>query len=95
MVDVGYKVDQALEKLLETEPIGIALYPIYRQHVMVEQAIGTFLTNLSISIATVIGVPVLYGLARRCGGRFGAAAHRAALLPSWRSPMSRPAWPAP
>ena len=75
VVDVGYKVDQALEQLLETEPIGIALHPIYRQHVMVEQAIGTFLTNLSISIATVIGVLCIF-----MGWRAGAVVGSVLLL---------------
>ena len=58
---------------------------------MVEQAIGTFLTNLSISIATVIGVLCIF-----MGWRAGAVVGSVLLLtvggtplPSWRSPISR------
>ncbi len=71
VVKIGHAVDAAIEQMLEAEPIGISLHPIYRQHIMVEEAIGTFLTNLAISVATVLGVLCLF-MGWRAGTVVGA-----------------------
>ena len=55
VVDVGEKVDRAIQTLSFSLPLGTAFHPIYRQHKIVEASISTFLRNLLMSIATVIG----------------------------------------
>ena len=54
VVDVGEKVDRAIQTLSLSLPLGTAFHPIYRQHKIVEASISTFLRNLLMSIATVI-----------------------------------------
>ncbi|MBT7372225.1 MAG: efflux RND transporter permease subunit, partial [Gammaproteobacteria bacterium] len=38
----------------ESLPLGVSIEPLYRQHMVVDEAINTFLKNLAISIATVV-----------------------------------------
>ena len=60
VVKVGELVDQQIQKLLETLPLGVELHPIYRQHRVVSNAINTFFRNLMLSVATVVGALCLF-----------------------------------
>ena len=54
VVAVGERVDQGIQDLVSTLPVGVEFQPIYRQHKVVDASISTFLRNLLASIATVI-----------------------------------------
>ena len=54
VVAVGRTVDERVEVLRQTLPLGASLEPVYRQHQVVSQSITDFLTNLAISVFTVI-----------------------------------------
>ena len=47
IVDVGARVDAKLAEIDPEIPVGVALNPIYQQHVVVEEASNDFLTNLA------------------------------------------------
>lgn len=54
VVAVGEEVDRRIMELALQLPIGASIEPIYKQHIVVEQAITNFLKNLGISVFTVI-----------------------------------------
>lgn len=56
IVDVGKRVDQRLAEIDPEIPAGVSLNPIYQQHVVVEEASNSFLTNLGMSVAIVVAV---------------------------------------
>ncbi len=56
IVEVGHRVDDRLSVLSADIPHGIALQPIYQQHMVVEQSSNDFLKNLAMSVAIVIVV---------------------------------------
>lgn len=60
VVDVGRMVDERLAVLMRNVPVGVEVHPIYRQHVVVAQAINQFLRNLLISVATVVGALCIF-----------------------------------
>lgn len=60
IVDVGHRVDQRLAELAPEIPVGIELHPIYRQHLVVEEASNDFLINLATSVAIVVIVLALF-----------------------------------
>jgi multidrug efflux pump subunit AcrB len=60
VVDVGRRVDERLAELMGNVPFGVEVQPIYRQHVVVAEAINQFLRNLIISVATVVGALCLF-----------------------------------
>lgn len=53
VVDVGERVDAVLAETLRQLPLGVHAEPIYAQHVVVADAVNTFLFNLSLSVLTV------------------------------------------
>lgn len=59
IVDVGKRVDAKLAELQAQIPLGVALEPIYEQHVVVEEASNAFLVSLAMSVAIVIAVLAL------------------------------------
>jgi multidrug efflux pump subunit AcrB len=60
VVDVGDAVEARLDALLETLPVGVEVAPIHEQHEVVRSAIGEFLVNLVLSVATVAGTLCLF-----------------------------------
>lgn len=55
VVDVGRNVDAQMRQLMSTKlPVGFSFDVIYAQHDVVDEAISTFLTNLMMSVATVV-----------------------------------------
>ena len=60
VVEVGERVDRQMEKIFADLPLGVEVYPIYRQHEVVSEAIGEFLRNLMLSVATVVGALCLF-----------------------------------
>jgi multidrug efflux pump subunit AcrB len=54
VVEVGEAVDARLEQMLGDLPLGVEVIPIYRQHVVVSQAIDEFGRNLMLSVVTVV-----------------------------------------
>ncbi|MEM6729069.1 MAG: efflux RND transporter permease subunit, partial [Pseudomonadota bacterium] len=60
IVEIGERVDARLAELQETLPIGIAVEPIYRQHVVVNDSVNDFLVNLATSVAIVIAVLAVF-----------------------------------
>lgn len=54
IVEVGQRVEERLRALQADLPVGVALTPIYEQHVVVEAAINGFLVNLAMSLGIVI-----------------------------------------
>ena len=60
VVEVGELVDQEIQKLKRTLPLGVDVHPIHRQHQVVSDAINTFFRNLSLSVATVVGALCLF-----------------------------------
>ncbi len=54
VVQVGKAVDQRIEALLHTLPLGVEISTIYAQHEVVDNAIQEFLQNLLLSVATVV-----------------------------------------
>lgn len=60
VVDVGKTIDARMNEILEELPLGVTVRPIYRQHVVVEESISSFLRNLLLSVATVVGTLCLF-----------------------------------
>ncbi|MBE0507423.1 MAG: efflux RND transporter permease subunit [Marinospirillum sp.] len=60
IVQVGQAVDAHLTSLQHQIPLGVELYPIYEQHQVVDEAINSFMLNLAMSVAIVIGVLCLF-----------------------------------
>lgn len=60
IVDIGKAVDAKLAELAPRIPLGVALQPIYEQHVVVESAVNDFMVNLAMSVAIVVGVLCLF-----------------------------------
>ncbi|MFP7571135.1 efflux RND transporter permease subunit [Marivita sp. S2033] len=60
IVDVGKRADAKLAELASRIPIGIALQPIYQQHVVVEEASNAFMLNLAMSVTIVVVVLALF-----------------------------------
>lgn len=56
IVEVGKAVSAHLESLQGSIPLGVSIQPIYEQHVVVDEAINSFLVSLLMSVAIVIGV---------------------------------------
>ena len=54
VVTVGHAVDELVEELQHTLPLGVSITPVYLQYSIVESAIDKFLRNLSISVGTVV-----------------------------------------
>ena len=75
VVDVGYAVDAGLATLTSELPLGVTIEPIVRQHVVVERAISAFMTNLALSVLTVVGALCLF-----MGWRAGAVVGSVLLL---------------
>ena len=53
VVAVGEKIDRSIKELRDELAIGVEVFPIYRQHIVVDGAITNFLKNLIISVLTV------------------------------------------
>jgi multidrug efflux pump subunit AcrB len=60
IVDVGHRADAKLAELAPQIPVGVALEPIYQQHVVVEEASNAFLVNLAMSVSIVVIVLALF-----------------------------------
>ncbi len=60
IVTVGQRTDAKLAELAPQIPLGIELTPIYQQHVIVEEASGSFLVNLAMSVGIVVAVLALF-----------------------------------
>ncbi|MGR3759985.1 efflux RND transporter permease subunit [Roseobacteraceae bacterium NS-SX3] len=60
IVEVGKAVDAKLAQLDADIPYGVALEPIYQQHVVVEEASNDFLVNLAMSVAIVVAVLAVF-----------------------------------
>ncbi|KEJ89033.1 efflux RND transporter permease subunit [Sulfitobacter donghicola] len=60
IVTVGERTDAKLLELAPQIPLGIELTPIYQQHVIVEEASGSFLVNLALSVGIVVAVLALF-----------------------------------
>ncbi|MEM6406787.1 MAG: efflux RND transporter permease subunit [Pseudomonadota bacterium] len=60
IVDVGKRTDAKLAELAPQIPLGVALEPIYQQHVVVEEASNDFLINLAMSVSIVVVVLALF-----------------------------------
>ncbi|MFN3714079.1 MAG: efflux RND transporter permease subunit [Alcanivoracaceae bacterium] len=56
IVEVGKAVSAHLQRLQGNIPLGVDIHPVYEQHVVVEQAINSFLISLLLSVSIVIGV---------------------------------------
>ncbi|MDZ4297244.1 MAG: efflux RND transporter permease subunit [Moraxellaceae bacterium] len=56
IVEVGRAVDAHLAELSPRLPLGVTLHPIYEQHVVVDEAINSFIISLLLSVAIVIAV---------------------------------------
>ncbi len=54
VVRVGKQVDARMAELIQQLPVGVSAQPVYAQHQVVEQAMQRFLTNLMLSVATVV-----------------------------------------
>jgi multidrug efflux pump subunit AcrB len=54
IVEVGSAVEQALERTVQSLPVGVSLHPIYQQHRVVDEAVGGFIVNLVMSVGTVV-----------------------------------------
>jgi len=60
IVSVGARVEERLAEVMADLPLGVELHPIYEQHRVVEEASGSFLGSLVLSVAVVIGVLALF-----------------------------------
>ncbi|WP_404419631.1 efflux RND transporter permease subunit [Marinospirillum sp.] len=60
IVKVGEAVDAHLAHLDSRIPLGVQLHPIYEQHQVVDEAINSFMINLAMSVAIVIGVLCIF-----------------------------------
>lgn len=56
IVEVGNRVDARIAELMADIPFGVSLHPIYRQHVVVDEASTDFLVNLAMSVVIVVVV---------------------------------------
>ncbi|PKM22300.1 MAG: MFS transporter, partial [Gammaproteobacteria bacterium HGW-Gammaproteobacteria-14] len=56
IVEVGAAVSAHLQQLQSAIPLGVEIHPVYEQHVVVDQAINSFLISLMLSVGIVIGV---------------------------------------
>ncbi|WP_102866811.1 efflux RND transporter permease subunit [Pseudovibrio exalbescens] len=56
IVDVGQRVEAYINKLHKDLPLGMEIWPIYQQHVVVDAAVSDFVLNLAMSVAIVIVV---------------------------------------
>ncbi len=56
IVKVGKRVDEKLDELTASLPVGVDLHPIYQQHNIVEDASNNFLVNLAMSVSIVVVV---------------------------------------
>ena len=54
VVAVGKQVDMKMDEIFQQLPVGIEYTPIYRQHVVVNDAISDFQKNLGMSVFTVV-----------------------------------------
>ncbi|MBV1876621.1 MAG: efflux RND transporter permease subunit [Pseudomonadales bacterium] len=54
VVEVGKAVDAKMQQLLKELPLGVEVEAIYAQHIVVDEAIQTFLNNLLLSVITVV-----------------------------------------
>ncbi len=54
VVAIGENIDAQMDTIIGELPIGVSMTPIYKQHTVVEHAIGNFLKNLAISVLTVV-----------------------------------------
>lgn len=60
IVEVGHAVDDQLERLKSVIPLGVDLHPIYQQHLIVGEAMSSFVINLVMSVLIVIIVLCLF-----------------------------------
>ncbi len=60
IVDVGLRVDARLAELAPQIPLGVSLEPIYRQHLVVEEASNAFILNLVMSVSIVVIVLAVF-----------------------------------
>lgn len=60
IVKVGQAVDAHLASLESRIPLGVELEPIYQQHKVVDESIDSFMLNLAVSVAIVIGVLCIF-----------------------------------
>ena len=54
VVEVGARVEERLARLIDEQPDGVSVSPIYEQHKVVDEAIDEFLVSLALSVAIVI-----------------------------------------
>ena len=60
IVKIGERVDAKIEELQTFLPVGIAVEPIYQQHLVVADSVNDFLVNLATSVAIVIAVLAVF-----------------------------------
>ncbi|SIT76255.1 Multidrug efflux pump subunit AcrB [Yoonia rosea] len=60
IVAVGQRVEAALNVLQDMLPVGVTVTPIYEQHRVVDEANGSFLVSLALSVGVVIAVLALF-----------------------------------
>ncbi|OZC35253.1 MFS transporter [Marinobacter vinifirmus] len=60
VVDVGERLNEALERLETQQPIGMTLTTVYNQPEVVEEAVSAFLMNLAQAVGIVIIVLLLF-----------------------------------
>ncbi|MEJ8561508.1 efflux RND transporter permease subunit [Yoonia sp. GPGPB17] len=60
IVAVGQRVEAELNILEDLLPVGVTVTPIYEQHRVVDDANGSFLVSLAMSVSVVIGVLALF-----------------------------------
>lgn len=60
IVDIGRRVDAHLASIEDRIPLGAELHPIYQQHEVVDEAIGSFIFSLALSISIVIAVLCIF-----------------------------------
>jgi multidrug efflux pump subunit AcrB len=60
IVDVGDRVEAALNEAIAQLPVGVEVHPVYEQHRVVDEASVGFLLSLALSVGVVIGVLALF-----------------------------------
>ncbi len=60
IVEVGERIDARLAELEAEIPIGVEIYPIYQQHVVVDESSTGFIVNLATSVSIVVLVLALF-----------------------------------
>ncbi len=60
VVDVGERLNEALERLETQQPVGMTLTTVYNQPEVVEEAVSAFLMNLAQAVGIVIIVLLLF-----------------------------------